>query len=114
MDATSGTPEMDRIPGSQFIGPATPPPGIGGSIRLINIYISSMENIMPEHNACAAMTATLINFIGVNFMKKVIIIILYSGFSCTQDFLKRFLKEIEFIAPAVPQDIPFTTEKIMR
>jgi len=35
-----------------------PPPGIGGSIRLINIYISSMENIMPEHNSTAAMTAT--------------------------------------------------------
>jgi hypothetical protein len=41
-----GTPEMDRIPGSQLIGPATPPQGIGGLIRLINIYISSMENIM--------------------------------------------------------------------
>ena len=43
-------------------------------------------------------------------MKKVIIIILYSGFSCTQDFLKRFQKEIEFIAPAVPTGALLTTE----
>lgn len=45
-------------------------------------------------------------------MKKVIIIILYSGFSCTQDFLKRFQKEIEFIAPAVPTGALLTTEQL--
>lgn len=89
-----------------------PPQGIGGLIRLINIYISSMERIMPEHNACAALTATLINFIGVNFMKIVVIIILYSGFSCTRDFLKRLQKEIEFIAPAVPTGVLLTTEQL--
>jgi hypothetical protein len=45
-------------------------------------------------------------------MKKVIIIILYSGFSCTLDFLNRFQREIEFITPAVPQNALLTTEQL--
>jgi hypothetical protein len=35
-----------------------PPAVIGGTIRHINIYIFSMESIMPETNSIAAMTAT--------------------------------------------------------
>ena len=45
-------------------------------------------------------------------MEKVIIIILYSGFSCTQVFLRCFRQEIDFIVPAVPQGVPFTTEQL--
>ena len=45
-------------------------------------------------------------------MKKVIIIILYSGFSCAQDFLRRFEQEILFIAPAVPDGARLTTEQL--
>jgi len=45
-------------------------------------------------------------------MKKVIIIILYSGFSCTLDFLRRFQREIEFVTPAVPEDALLTTEQL--
>ena len=108
----TSTPEMGRIPGTQFIGPATPPQGIGGSIRLINIYISSMENIMfnqfDRSNSCI----TYIFLFGVSSMKTVVIIILYGGFSCTLDFLNRFKQEIEFIAPAVPQGVLFTIPQL--
>jgi len=45
-------------------------------------------------------------------MKKVMIIILNGRFSCKLDFLKRFQQEIEFIAPGVPQGIPFTTQQL--
>ena len=45
-------------------------------------------------------------------MNTVVIIILYSGFSCTLDFLRRFQREILFIAPAAPEGVPFTTEQL--
>ena len=45
-------------------------------------------------------------------MKTVVIIMLYSGFSCTLDFLRRFEQEILFIAPAVPDDALLTTEQL--
>ena len=45
-------------------------------------------------------------------MNIVVIIILYSGFSCTLDFLRRFQREILFIAPAVPEGVPFTTQQL--
>jgi hypothetical protein len=37
--------------------PPPPPPGIGRLICQINIYTSSMENIMLKANSNAAMTA---------------------------------------------------------
>ena len=45
-------------------------------------------------------------------MNTVTIILLYSGFSCTLDFLKGFQRQILFIVPAVPEGIPFTTEQL--
>jgi len=45
-------------------------------------------------------------------MKNEVIILLYSGFSCTLAFLRRFRQEILFIAPAVPEGVPFTTEQL--
>jgi hypothetical protein len=45
-------------------------------------------------------------------MKTVVIIMLYSGFSCTLDFLRRFEQEILFIAPAVPKGVLFNTEQL--
>ena len=41
-----------------------------------------------------------------------VIIILYSGFSCTMDFLRRFEQEILLIVPAVPDDALLTTEQL--
>jgi len=86
--------------------------GIGGMIRHINIAypawkISCLNTIQLQQ--CLQQPIT---FIGVNIMKKLIIIILYSGFSCTQDFLKRFQKEIDFIAPAVPEGALLTTGQL--
>lgn len=45
-------------------------------------------------------------------MKTVVLIILYSGFSCRLDFFRRFKREILFIAPAVPQGVLFTTPQL--
>jgi hypothetical protein len=45
-------------------------------------------------------------------MEIVVIIILYSGFSCTLEFLRRFQQEIELFAPGVPQGVLFTTEQL--
>jgi hypothetical protein len=45
-------------------------------------------------------------------MKTEVIIVLNNGFTCTQAFLDRFLQEILFIAPAVPQGVLFTTEQL--
>jgi hypothetical protein len=45
-------------------------------------------------------------------MKTVVIIMLYSGFSCTLNFLRRFEQEILFIAPAVPEGALLTTMQL--
>ena len=45
-------------------------------------------------------------------METKVIILLYSGFSCTPAFLRRFQQEILFIAPAVPERALLTTEQL--
>jgi hypothetical protein len=40
------------------------------------------------------------------------IIVLNSGFTCTLTFLLSFKREIEVIAPAVPQGVPFITRQL--
>jgi hypothetical protein len=45
-------------------------------------------------------------------MKKVINIIFYSGFSCPLTLLNSVKQEMEFIAPAVPQEVLLTTPQL--